>query len=170
MLYIVTSLLIIFISLWRITSHGFRLTELQDESRVLNNKILLMDKELSRLTTASRETEMKLDYLLDDTPILELMFYLLTSLPEGMSVGSVTLTNRDLNIIGKSYKEEAVFALINSLPSSGMIEKIDLPQISLASDSIYTYKLNCKIKPILMFRSSSSLINDQIHHEKELEQ
>lgn len=155
-LYIVTSVLIIFISIWRITSHSLKLTGLQNESRVLNNKISLMDKELSRLTTASSETEKKLDYLLDDTPTLEFMFYLLTSTPEGMSVNNVTLTNVELTITGKSYKEETVFTLINSLSSSGLLEKTDLPQIRFESDSIYTYKLTCKIKPILRLSNNSN--------------
>lgn len=151
-LFFISSFLVITASAWRLFSHDFKHTELQKESVVLKENLVTMNKEFERLTTINRELENKLDFMLDDLPSIEFLTYLVSVLPVDLTVESVNMTTSELTLVGKARKEEIVLALTNSLTSSNIIESIELPNIALGANNIYSYTLNCKIAPLLKIK------------------
>ena len=160
-LFFISSFLVITVSTWRTVSLNYKRTELLNESIALNNKLTIMDKEFSRLTARNGAMESKIDFILDDVPSIEFLSYLVSFLPDGLSIESVNMTTTELTIIGKSRKEETVLALITTLTSSNIVESVELPSITLGANGMFSYTLNCRLMSMLRIKLNE-IKNDNI--------
>jgi len=149
--YLLTAFAVLLLGFWKIyLLHGEKL-EIVNSSRVIANNVTVMDKEYKRLLVEASTVDFKLDFMLGDTPSIEILTLLDSLLPEGVTIESVNITPLKAIFEGVALREGDALQFVNNLSSAAFVVSVDIPDIKsiqLKGAKVTSFSVECTIRPI----------------------
>ncbi|KEJ91847.1 PilN domain-containing protein [Synergistes jonesii] len=150
-LFILSSILVIAKSAWRIYSLRDEEMSLERRTAANNEKLAVMDAEFKRIEAQNRDSADKLDFVLSGLPVVEFLYEIGERTPDGVALESVSMSNAVASLKGVAFADEEVLELGKALAAAKGVESVSLPAISAGQReglSIRQFALEVKLNPL----------------------
>ena len=162
-LFFLTSLLIFTVGGLRLWLAGSEKSELMQELNGDNDRLLMLNVEFKRLTAQNNEAEKKMDFILGDTPSIELLADIGACLPDGLVIEALTMNPETASLKGVAFGDEEVLSFIGELQQKSSVKAVSLPVIT--SDqrngtNLRAFNFELKLNPLAKIMKDSSYLSD----------
>ena len=167
-LFFLTSLLIFTVGGLRLWLAGSEKSELMQELNGDNDRLLMLNVEFKRLTAQNNEAEKKMDFILGDTPSIELLADIGACLPDGLVIEALTMNPETASLKGVAFGDEEVLSFIGELQQKSSVKAVSLPVIT--SDqrngtNLRAFNFELKLNPLAKIMKDSSYLSNAAQSE-----